>query len=147
MALVRMRTRPFDLVNGNLLQDFDRFFNEVASPAFQNGAQGYQADLYETEDQLVLEMAVPGLKAEDLEISVEDHQLVVKGKVSEEKTEGEDRRYWMQSISRSEFSRSLKLPKTVNLDAIEATVVNGILKVSMPKMAEAKVKKIEISNS
>ena len=149
MALVRTRNRPesvFDLVNSNLFQEFDRFFSQPS--AVNNVSNGFMADFYETEDALVLEMAVPGYQAEQLDISIEGRDLSVKGKTAtEEKTEDQDRRYWMQSISRSEFSRSLRLPQTVDVENINATVQDGILQVTMPKVAEAKVKKIAIGNA
>ena len=148
MALVRMQTRPqsnLGLLNGSFFRDFDRLFNEVATPAANT--MSYAADLYETDEALVLEMAVPGFTGEDLDISVEDRVLKIGGKVNhEEKEENEERRYWMQSIHRSEFSRSLRLPKNVDVEAISASVTDGILHLNMPKAAEAKVKKIEISN-
>lgn len=156
MALVRMHTRPtrmFDLMNSPV-RDFDRLFSEFAGPL---GARtDYAADLYETDDKLVLEMAVPGLTADDLEISVEDGQLIVKGNALGTNQEGdaevegeprEARRYWLQTISRSEFSRSLKLPKSINVEAINAQVQDGILVLTMPKVAEAQVRKIEINKN
>lgn len=147
MALVRMQSRPtrmFDLMSSPV-RDFDRLFSELATPLTAQSA--YAADLYETEDKLVLEMVVPGLTAKQLDISVEDGQLIVKGSAVEEtKDQNEERRYWLQSISRNEFSRSLKLPKSVDVDAIHADVQDGILTLTMPKAAEAKVRKIEIGN-
>lgn len=145
MTLVRTQTRPQRMVNfnSNLFRDMDRMFSEVTS-----AANSYPADLYETDDKLVLELSVPGLRAEDLDISVEDGQLTVSGKaLSEHKEEGEERRYWLQSIARSEFSRSLKLPKSVDVENISAQVQNGILHLTMPKAAEAQVRKIEIQAS
>jgi len=146
MAIVRMNPNPVRLSN-NLFNDFDRLFSDLASRStVANEPLSYPADLYETNNHIVLEMAVPGLTAENLDISVEDRNLVIKGKFPEEKSEeNQDRRYWMQSISRSEFSRSLKLARSVDVDNIAATVENGMLKLEMPKVAEAKVRKIEIS--
>lgn len=147
MTLVRMNRSPM-FTNG-FLSDFDRLFTELASPAKSfDEAFNYPADLYETDDHMVLEMVVPGLKAENLDISLEDRNLLIKASFAEEvKEQGEDRRYWMQGIARQAFSRSLKLPRTVDVDAIAAHVENGILTLKMPKVAEAKVKKIEIQSN
>ncbi len=146
MALVRMNRTPIAL-NNSLFADFDRLFSELANPSKTAAdAFNYPTDLYETDEHVVLEMAVPGLKAENLDISVEDHYLTIKGSFNEEsKEEDKDRRYWMQSLSRRDFSRGLKLPRSVDVDAINASVENGILNLRMPKIAEAKVKKIEIA--
>ncbi|MCA9837927.1 MAG: Hsp20/alpha crystallin family protein, partial [Trueperaceae bacterium] len=140
MALVRMNRTPVAF-NNSIFSDFDRLFGELAkSNSSFSEAFNYPADLYETDDHVVLEMSVPGLKAENLDISVEDHVLTIKGSFKEEaKEEDKDRRYWMQSLSRRDFSRSLKLPRTVDVDTIEANVEDGILKLRMPKIAEAKV--------
>lgn len=142
MALVRMRTRPenWNLAN-SLFQDFDRLFNDVAAPVANTN--GYPADLYETDEQVVLEMAVPGVKVEDLDISVEGRQLFVRGKLPT--SEDGNRRYWVKNIPTGEFTRTVTLPNGVNTDNVEATVQHGLLRVALPKVAEAKVKKIAIN--
>jgi HSP20 family protein len=148
MALMRTRTpnRVFDLVNGNVFEQFDRLFNEMASNYQAPRTTDYPMDLYETDAHLILEMAVPGFTADNIDLSVEDRQLTIRGShIEESESEGEERRYWMQGISRSEFTRSLTLPKTVDVDNIEANVVDGVLRLSMPKVAEAKVRKIAIN--
>jgi HSP20 family protein len=144
MALVRMRTRPenWSLAN-SLFQDFDRFFSDVTTPAANNN--GYPADLYETDEQVVLEMAVPGVKVEDLDISVEGRQLFVRGKLPT--SEDGNRRYWVKNIPTGEFTRTVTLPNGVNTDNVEANVQHGLLHVALPKVAEAKVKKIAINAS
>jgi HSP20 family protein len=142
MALVRMRTRPenWNLAN-SLFQDFDRLFNDVATPTAN--VSTYPADLYETDEQVVFEMAVPGVKVEDLDISVEGRQLFVRGKLPT--TEDTNRRYWVKAIPTGEFTRTVTLPNGVNTDNVEANVQHGILRVALPKVAEAKVKKISIN--
>jgi HSP20 family protein len=146
MALVRMRTRPenWNLVNNSLanslFQDFDRLFNDVAP--FANVSPAYPADLYETDEHVVFEMAVPGVKVEDLDISVEGKQLFVRGKLPT--VEDINRRYWVKTIPTGEFTRTVTLPNGVNTDNVEANVRDGVLRVSLPKVAEAKVKKITI---
>ena len=150
MALVRMQTRPgrmFTSLN-TPTPDFDRLFSGLAGTT-GSLRNDYAADLYETEDKLVLEMTVPGLTANDLDISVEDGQLIVNSSAvnqDADKNDGEDeeRRYWLQSISRKEFSRTLKLPKSVDVEGISAHVENGLLTLTMPKAAEARIRKIEV---
>ena len=151
MTLVRTRTLPRRLrtVDNDLFGEFDRFFESAANPFFaRTTSGGYPVDLYETEHALVLEMIVSGLGSDDLDISVEGRQLSVHGNLPEsEEEDGVERRYWQQSIPRGEFSRNVRLPATIDTDAIEARVVNGMLTLTMPKLAEAKVKKIPISAS
>ncbi len=141
MALVRMRNRPEWNLANSLFQDFDRLFNEAAP--FTNVSPAYPADLFETDEQVVFEMAVPGVNANDLDISVEGKQLFVRGNLPG--TEDENRRYWVKTIPTGEFTRTVTLPNGVNTDNVEASVRDGMLRVSLPKVAEAKVKKIAIS--
>jgi HSP20 family protein len=143
-----MRTRPeWSLVNNNLanslFQDFDRLFNEVATPVTNAG--GYPVDLYETDEQVVFEMAVPGVKVEDLDISVEGRQLLVRGKLPT--SEDGNRRYWVKNILTGDFTRTITLPNGVTTDNVEANVQYGLLRVVLPKVAEAKVKKIAINTT
>lgn len=157
MALVRRRNglrsspeRGWDLAStGNfstLLGDFDSLFSELASPLYSQSqwAQSYPVDMYETSEDIVLEMAVPGIAVDDLDISVEGRQLSIKGQLPESNHEG--RRYWLQTIPRGQFSRTVTLPTSVDIDAIEASVSEGLLTLTMPKVAEAKARKIAISN-
>ena len=151
MTLVRTRTLPRRMrtVDNDLFGEIDRFFG---SPSFaRTSSGGYPVDLFETEHALVLEMAVPGLSSDDLDISVEGRLLSVRGTLSDdgdaESSDDADRRYWLQSIPRGDFSRNVRLPASVDTDAIEARVLNGMLTLTMPKVAAAKVKKIAISAS
>lgn len=144
MTLVRTQSRPrmFDLMSSNMFRNMDRMFEEVNRAT---ESLSYPADLFETDDKLTLELAVPGLRAEDIDISVEDRQLTVSGRT--ELSEGEERRYWLQGIPRGEFSRSLRLPRSVDVENISANVQDGILRLTMPKAAEAQVRKIEVQAS
>lgn len=103
---------------------------------------GYPIDLFETDTDLILEMAVPGVKTGDLDISIEGRQLSVRGRLSE--PDEDNRRYWLQGIPRGDLSRTVKLPAAVEVDKIQAHVVDGMLTLTMPKLAEAKVHKIAV---
>ena len=146
MTLVRNRTMAVP-AGRSLLDEFDRMFNEATQPRYgvDRDLGGFPADLYETDEAMVLEMAVPGLTADDLDISVEERTLTLSAALPERETEG--RRYWLQGVRRGELSRTLRLPRNVDTDAIQAVVRNGMLVLTMPKLAEAKVKKIAISNA
>ena len=152
MALVR-RQQPRNLWNlagtssaPSLFQEFDQLFNQLATPSFNNTqwAQSYPIDLYETGEELVLEMAVPGVVTDDLDISIEGRELSIRGNVPQ--TEGENRRYWVQSIPAGEFHRTITLPVQVEVDDVNATVENGLLTLRMPKQVQARARKINISN-
>ncbi len=154
MALVRMnRTLPVRSYPTDVFDEFDRMFNELAAPFFgetrgfgESRSFTYPADLYETDDAIVLEMAVPGLTADQLDISIEGRQLTIRAKYPEFE-EVRDRRYWLQTIPRGELTRTVRLPASVDIDAIDAKVHDGMLLLTMPKVPEAKVKKIAVTNS
>jgi HSP20 family protein len=144
MALVRVNRNLPARINGNLFDEFDRVFDELATPLFsQFQTVNYPVDLFETGDHVVLEMAVPGLRAEDLDISIEGRQLGIRGRLPESEDHS-DRRYWLQSIPRGDMNRNVRLPANVDVDGIEAKVRDGMLVLRMPKLAEAKVRKISV---
>lgn len=128
----------------DLFDGFGRFFDELSPMRVDNG--GFGMDLFETEDALVLELAVPGLTAEAIDVSVEGRQLTVRADLPNG-TDHADRRYWLRSIPRGTFTRNVRLPATVDTDAIQAQVQHGLLSLRMPKVAEAKTRKIEIANA
>jgi HSP20 family protein len=130
----------------SLFQEFDQLFNQLATPSFNNVqvTQGYPMDLFETGDDLVLEMAVPGVEGDDLDISLEGRELTIKGSLPQAEDEG--RRYWLQSIPTGEFRRTLTLPVQVDVEGVSASVDNGILTLRLPKLIEARARKISITN-
>jgi len=101
-------------------------------------------DIYEGKDQLVLEAELPGLKREDVEISIENNVITVKGERKLEKSE-ENGQYHRVERSYGSFTRSFALPNTVTPEGATADFVNGILRVSLPKREEIKARKIEIA--
>ena len=154
MTIVRRkgtRSTPasaWDLSNatpfGDVFSDIDQLFNDLGSRYYRTGGiQGYPVDLYETGEALVLEMAVPGIEADELDISIEGRQLSVQGVVPQPEQD-DNQRYWLQTIPRGDFRRTVTLPTTVQVDQAEATVHNGILKLHMPKVNEARARKIEV---
>lgn len=144
MALVRnARTLPVRRYALDPFEEFDRMLGEFRGSLPSTGDWvSYPIDLYETDSDLVLEMAVPGVKTEDLDISIEGRQLSVRGRLPE--TDEQGRRYWLQSIPRGDVSRTVKLPAAVEVEKIQAHVSEGMLTLTMPKLAEAKVHKIAV---
>lgn len=100
-------------------------------------------DVSETDGAIVVKASLPGVKAEDVDISINDGVLTVKGeRKSEEKTEGED--YYRQEILYGSFSRSVPLPSRVNHEQAEAEFNDGVLTVKLPKAEEVRPKQIKI---
>ncbi len=132
-----------------MLAEFDKLMAQPEGSARRgNRGSAHGIDLYETTDGLVLEMAVPGVKAEQIDVSIEGRQLTVRGasaRLTEETSE--DRRYWLQGITRGEFVRTIAVPSGVRSDDISATVTDGILRVVMPKAPEAVARKIAVAQT
>ena len=100
-------------------------------------------DVYEDLDNLVVRAEVPGMKKEDINISLEKNVLTVSGERRNEKmSEGSETSREERFFGR--FTRSITLPKQVNANAVKATYKDGILTVTLPKAEEAKPKQIEV---
>jgi HSP20 family protein len=100
-------------------------------------------DLYQTEDSVVVKMGLPGVKPEDIQISVANGVLTVRGELKEEKEE-KQRTYHLRERRFGSFSRSVSLPSSVNSDKSEALFEDGILTLTLPKAEEAKAKTITV---
>ena len=101
-------------------------------------------DVYEDEHTVNLKIEVPGVDEKDLDIRVENNTLTVHGERKFEKEEKEEnfRRVERQYGS---FTRSFTLPQTVNAENVSANYDKGVLKISLPKKAEAKPKQIKVN--
>jgi HSP20 family protein len=115
-------------------------------PAAVRGGQGYvpALDLSETDDGYLVEAAVPGLKPEDLEITVENNVLTLKGE-SRQETEDKKRNYHRIERRFGSFQRTISLPTTVKADAIKASLNDGVLRLEIPKAEEVKPRKISVN--
>lgn len=104
-----------------------------------------KADIYEEDDRIVLEMEAPGLKQEDINLTVEGNTLTISGerKQNEERKKG---RYQRVERYYGSFSRTFTLPATVDLNSIEASYEHGVLHISMTKKAEAKPRQIKVNS-
>ncbi|MBX7171187.1 MAG: Hsp20/alpha crystallin family protein [Pyrinomonadaceae bacterium] len=107
------------------------------------GAWTPSVDIFENQDKIVLEAELAGMKPEDVDISIENNIITLKGERKFEKNE-ESENYHRVERSYGSFVRSFTLPRTVVSDEADASFENGILKVTLPKREEAKARKIEI---
>ena len=102
----------------------------------------------ETPNELLLTAELPGLTEGDVTLELEKNVLTISGEKSEVRTEGdEERRYHLWERRFGSFKRSFTLPRTVKVDEIRAEFLNGVLTVTLPKAAEAKARKIEITKA
>ncbi|MCK9379175.1 MAG: Hsp20/alpha crystallin family protein [Candidatus Moranbacteria bacterium] len=100
-------------------------------------------DVYQTDSDIVIKSTIAGVKPEDLEVSINNDMVTIKG---ERKTEEEitEENYYYQECYWGSFSRSVVLPVDVLSDKSEASLKNGILTIKLPKAATNQIKKIQV---
>lgn len=100
-------------------------------------------DVFETKERLVVKARTAGVNKHDLDVSISDNTLTIRGTLSAG-TEEDVENYFVQECYWGEFSRSIALPVPVKEDEIEALLKDGVLTVSFTKLKQDTVKKIEI---
>ena len=135
----------------SLQDEMTRLFSGVMPAQFNreemtHGAWAPSVDIYEDKDRLILEAELPGMKRDDFEISVENNVITLRGERKfEKKTDGDN--YHRVERSYGSFTRSFTLPQTVTAEGATADFEDGVLRVSLPKRAETKARKIEITGA
>jgi HSP20 family protein len=99
--------------------------------------------MYQTNDEVVVKAAVPGLKADDVQINVTGDTLFIKGEAKQEE-EKKDKTYHIREQRWGSFERSVMLPTNVIADKAKAEFENGILTITLPKAEEVKPKTIPV---
>ena len=101
-------------------------------------------DVIEDDTGVTVRAAIPGVKAEDIEVSIVKHVLTIKGQTNEE-DETEKTDYLMKECRTGNFHRSLRLPNSVDVDKAESRCTNGVLTIAFPRIEPQKTKYLEIS--
>jgi HSP20 family protein len=160
MALVRFQRRPMLTAFPRLpaMPGVDEFENRMRQ-FLDEGLLSFDSDLMpqsigwvpatdivETPDALTLTAELPGLERKDVDISVDDGMLTIRGERSDDRTV-EGSKYHVVERSYGSFQRTFTLPRTVDAAKINAEFGKGVLTVTMPKTVEAKAKgrKIEVA--
>jgi len=100
-------------------------------------------DVYETEDSIVIRAAIAGIETDDLDISVEDDIVEIKGKREKPKEE-EKFNYFLEECYWGPFSREIILPKEVDSSKVKASMKTGILTITLPKTEKEEKRKIRL---
>ncbi len=146
MTVSLVRYQPFTRM-ASLRQAMDRLFDErffVPYRLFTFGADEITLiDMYRTDKEVVVKASLPGVKPEEVDISISSDCLTIKGETkAEEKIEREG--YLYQEHRYGAFSRSVALPSDLQTDKAEASFENGILTLTIPKFEEVKPKPIKV---
>ena len=132
------------------LQDrMNRLFRESYGPesreeSLSNTSFAPPVDVYEDEHGVSLKIEVPGIDEKDIDVRIENNVLIVHGERKIEKEEKEEN-YRRVERQYGSFTRTFTLPQTVDTENVSATYDKGVLKVNLPKKAEAKPKQIKVN--
>jgi HSP20 family protein len=132
----------------NLRDELNSFFDMPSWSTFDRTSQlftGWSAalDLYESGDHFEAGVELPGMRKEDIDISLRDGTLTISGERKHESTNGEMAQRTERYVGT--FRRSIALPTRVDASKVSAIYQDGILKVTLPKAEEAKPKQIQVS--
>lgn len=134
--LRKYESSPLRFLQNEVDKLFDQSFLS-STPAWMP-----EVDIAETENELVLTAEMAGMAPEDVDLTVKNNELTIKGQKKMEQVDNQsfhriERRY-------GSFTRSFRLPQTVDTESIKAEFKNGLLKVAMAKKESVKARKIEI---
>lgn len=131
---------------------FEEQFGDIASLAVakdkkeKNGDEGQlTVDVYQTDDDIVIKSTIAGVTSEDIDISITNDMITIKGKRVPDTTVPESD-YYHQELYWGPFSRSVILPEDIDVEKTVASMKNGILTIKLPKLAKSRMKKVKISS-
>ena len=150
MAIERFRRKaptvwePFFGIRG-LQEEMNRLFSDYFGQTAETKTPAIApaVDLLETKDAVKVKVELPGISKEDVEISLKDDLLTIRGEKRQEKEEKGENRYYVER-SYGSFSRTLTLPSGVKADNVKATYRDGVLEIILPKVEEAKTREIQV---
>ncbi|GGY38427.1 Hsp20/alpha crystallin family protein [Parvularcula lutaonensis] len=145
------RERPLDLFQDEMNDVFERFFRRFDAPSFDRfgglfgGVPQPLVDVSETDKEIKIVVDLPGLDEDDIDVSVTGNLLTVRGERREERDEDE-RGFVVHERTIGTFYRSIPLPPGIDPDKAKAEFKRGVLKVRIPKTADAAghTKRIEV---
>jgi len=135
-----VKVQPFPTTKFLTNGFFDEFFNRNIGEFMGSDIQTSNpaVNVTETPEAFQVELAAPGYNKQDITLNIEDSHLRVSAKREAKSEESEKGRFLRREFRYESFSRSFKLPNTVNQDSISAVYENGILNIVLPKKEDAK---------
>jgi HSP20 family protein len=120
--------------------------DSFVSPRRVGSAEQRPLDLYENASEYVVKLAVPGLKPEDFEVTMQENILTVRGQMREEQQD-ENTRYHVREQFYGAFERTVRFPGAVGAENIQAELADGVLTIRVPKAEEARARRINVRTS
>jgi HSP20 family protein len=132
-----------------LQQQLDRLAQDTFGMRSQTSVATLPVDVFDKGDQLIVQAFVPGLRAEHLDIQVEDNTVTISGEFPHlyDADEARNSTWYARELRGGRFGRSVNLPYKVDWDNTSAVVADGLLTLTFPKAPEAKPRRIEIRES
>ncbi len=127
-------------------RDIDRLF-EDAFRTTRSDTWTPAVELKENADALMISVDLPGVAPEKVDVTSENGILTIAGEKALDHTEGEESRFFLVERSYGSFRRSFRLPEAVDESKIEASFVNGVLRVRVPKSPKVQPKKVAIQTA
>ncbi len=138
-----MLWNPFAEIE-RIRREFDRLLEELVPREEGERVFAPVVDVYETDQELVVKAELPGVKKENVEVSIRDNALHIRGEKKEEKEEKTETYHRVERIY-GRFERVVPLPTDVKVESAKAEFKDGVLEIRIPKAEGAKEKKIEIT--
>ena len=136
----------------NLRDDMDRMFGSFLEDwsslplRKENGGWAPTVDIEENDKEYLVRAEVPGMDSKDVDISLKDDVLTIKGEKKEEHKEEEKNYHYFESRYGT-FQRTFRLPQNVDSEKVKAECTKGVLRIHIPKVPETQPKKIEVKNA
>ena len=122
---------------------FGRFFGGFPLTSRMAEEWAPSVDVSETKDSFVVKAELPGLEANDVNVSISEDMLTIKGEKKKEEEEKDEHHHYVERYYGS-FQRTFQLPSSVKAEKIDASFDKGVLKITLPKKPEARKKEIEV---
>ncbi|MFP4248822.1 MAG: Hsp20/alpha crystallin family protein [Armatimonadota bacterium] len=140
MSLIRWQRRPQMLARPmmrahDLFDELDRLFTTQTTEMAEEADYGPAVDVYETDDEVVVKAQLPGVKKEDVDVSIQDNTLTVRAETKREEEVEEDG-YFRRELRYGTYARRLPLPAMVDEEQVAAKMEDGVLEVRAKKTEE-----------
>ena len=132
------------------ISENDDFFNKAATQTDEKwiNEEDYEGqlsvDVYEDENNIVIKSTIAGIKSEDIDISINNEMITIKGRRQQKEVIAEEN-YYYQECYWGGFSRSIILPVEIQPDKVDAALKNGVLKIILPKAKKSKSVSVKVN--
>jgi HSP20 family protein len=129
-------------------ENMDRLWRNFSSGGGEEGDVENWAiplDVAQEGDNIIVKASVPGVKPEDIDVSIENDVLTIKGQTKEEREQREGN-YLMRERRSGSFYRALRLPDTVDSDKAQPHYENGVLSITFPRLESKRAKRLQITS-